>query len=416
LLTFFLSSSLPLFLLSLSQVFLSSEVGVLPDLDEARIVEKRRLEPGKMFLVDLDKQKIVEDSEIKAEAAANNPYRSWLDEHHFEMEQWAADKGAEVELPGMKAMTDTNRRLNMFGFSTESMEMMLQPMSITAHESLGSMGNDAPLAVLSQQPRPPFDYFKQLFAQVTNPPIDPIRESCVMSLSCPVGPEGNLLEIEATQAKRMTINHPVLSTEQLQVMKDTTYRGWKAKTLDATFPANSDSRALVESIERLCDEAASAVQGEFGVDGFPLLLISDRLAGPDRFPIPSLLAAGAVHQHLIRTQQRARTAILVESGDCKEVHDFATLIGFGADGVCPYMAYEALSKMNADGLISAHAGEDIDDADLIENYQTAIGKGILKVMSKIGISTLQSYKGAQIFEAVGLNDDIIDMCFTGTDR
>jgi hypothetical protein len=167
------------------QVYLSSEVGVIPDMDEARIAQKRRLEPGKMFLVDLDKAEIVEDEVIKGQAAAANPYGEWLDEHHFEMDEWEAAKAAEVELPGMTAMTDTNRRLNMFGFTTESMEMMLQPMSITAHESLGSMGNDAPLAVLSQQPRLPFDYFKQLFAQVTNPPIDPIREALVMSLICP---------------------------------------------------------------------------------------------------------------------------------------------------------------------------------------------------------------------------------------
>jgi hypothetical protein len=160
-----------------------------------------------------------------------------------------------------------------------------------------------------------------------------------------VGPEGNLLEVEETQARRLTINHPVLSSAQLQVVKDTTYRGWKAKTLDATFPAGSSQGALEEYIENLCDEAASAVQGSYGVEGFPLLIISDRLAGPDRYPIPSLLAAGAVHQHLIRTQQRSRTAILVECGDVKEVHDYATLIGFGADGVCPYMAYEALSKV-----------------------------------------------------------------------
>lgn len=346
-----------------------------------------------------------------------------------EWEKWAfgpQNTGSSLEVPQLVGMGDTNRRLNMFGFSTEYMDMLLMPMGVDGKEALGSMGNDAPLAVLSHQPKPPSDYFKQLFAQVTNPPIDPIRESMVMTLKCPVGPEANLLTVGPEQCKRLTIEHPVLTMRQLQTVKDTEFKGWRAKTLDATFPATmsgsvngtmAGGNTLEAQLEALCQDAAAAVSAhtDSGEGGFPLLVISDRLAGPGRYPIPSLLALGAVHQHLVRTQQRARTALIVEAGDAREVHDFATLLGFGADGICPYMAYEALVSMNGNGLVAAKAGREMSDEEVIENYRTAAGKGLLKVMAKMGVSTLQGYKGAQVFEAVGLGPDIVDLCFTGTD-
>ena len=317
--------------------------------------------------------------------------------------------------------SQTNRRLNMFGYSQEKLEMLLLPMSVGGKEALGSMGNDAALAVLSEKPRQVNDYFKQLFAQVTNPPIDPIREEIVMSLVCPVGPEQNLLAASSPQhCERLVVRHPLLTLEEMKTLKNKTYaRGdgsvaFKTQVIDSTFPVGSGPDGMLQALERICNEAADAIQGGIGEQGVQGVILSDRLAGPDRMPLPSLVAVGAVHQHLLRTQQRPKAAIFAEVGDAKEVHDFATLAGYGCDGVCPYVAYEALCKMNEDGLIEAKAKAQFTDDEIITNYRKAAAKGMLKVMSKMGISTLQSYKGAQVFEAVGLADEIVDRCFTGT--
>lgn len=399
-------------------VMLSSEIGVCPDLPDSEVKIKHRLEPGKMFLVDFETERIVPDDEIKETVAAMNPYKEWVEQGMIDLEKWTSDEA----LPRSKMdFNQTNRRLNIFGYSSEKLEMLLLPMAVGGKEALGSMGNDSALAVLSEQPRQVNDYFKQLFAQVTNPPIDPIREEIVMSLVCPVGPEGNLLsEPDKEHCRRLVVRHPVLTLEEMRTLKNKEYKypdgshGFSTHVIDCTFPVGSGPDGMLQALERICDEAADAIQGDLGYKGVEAVILSDRLAGPDRMALPSLVAVGAVHQHLLKTKQRPKAAVFAESGDIKEVHDFATLFGYGCDGVCPYVAYEALCKMNADGLVEAKAKREFTDDEIMKNYRKAAAKGLLKVMSKMGISTLQSYKGAQVFEAVGLADEIVDRCFTGT--
>lgn len=392
-------------------VLLSSEIGVLENLSEKDIKYKRRLEPGKMFLVDFERGLIVSDDEVKKTVSESRPFKEWLDENLVSLSELTATKKENV-MPQKRQRNyaELNRRLNMFGFTTETMDLLMMPMGINGKEPLGSMGNDAPLAVLSGHPKLPFEYFKQLFAQVTNPPIDPIREELVMSLMCPVGPAANILDATAEHAKRLMVEHPVMSTAEMNALKSTNNADWTPKLLDATFAAGSGARGLVEALYRLCEQATDALVNEKA----PIIVLSDKLAGVNRYPIPSLLAVGAVHQHLLRTQQRTSVALFTECGDAKEVHDFCTLLGFGADAINPHMAEMALNKMNDEGLLFAHSRKNMANAEVFDKYRAAVGKGILKVMSKMGISTLQSYKGAQVFEAVGLGDDIISMCFEGT--
>jgi glutamate synthase (NADH) len=399
-------------------VMLSSEIGVCPEVADEDVKIKHRLEPGKMFLVDFETQRIVPDNEIKEQIASKHPYQEWVKESLMDLATWAKTEGSP---PSPMDFSQTNRKLNMFGYSSEKVDMLLLPMAVGGKEALGSMGNDAALAVLSEKPRQVSDYFKQLFAQVTNPPIDPIREEIVMSLVCPVGPEGNLLSEPAKSiAERLVVRDPILSLQEMETLKNKEYIrkdgsvGFRTAVIDTTFSAGSGPDGMIQALERVCDEAAEAVQGRFNEKGVSGVVLSDRFAGPDRIALPSLLVVGAVHQHLIRTKQRPKAAIFAEAGDAKEVHDFATLFGYGADGVCPYMAYEIISKMNHDGLVEAMTNEQFADEYLIKNYRKAAQKGMLKVMSKMGISTLQSYKGAQVFEAVGLADEVVDRCFTGT--
>jgi len=399
-------------------IYLSSEIGVCPDLKDVDVKIKHRLEPGKMFLVDFDTERIVPDDEIKEKVASLHPYQEWIDNSMIDLEQWtkSATKNNNAT-PNNFDYSTTNHRLNMFGFSTEKIAKLLLPMSIVGKEALGSMGNDAALAVLSDKPRQVNDYFKQLFAQVTNPPIDPIREEIVMSLVCPVGPENNLLSQPSQEhCRRLNVRHPVLTLQEMSTLKDstTTNNSFNCAVIDCTFPADSGPDGMLHALERICDEAADAIQGGFGEAGVQGVILSDKMAGPDRIPLPSLLSVGAVHQHLLKTKQRPKAAIFAESGDVKEVHDFATIFGYGCDGVCPYMAYEAICKLNQEGIIEARAKKTYTDEQLLKNYRKAVAKGLLKVMSKMGISTLQSYKGAQVFEAVGLADEIVDRCFTGT--
>jgi len=399
-------------------VILSSEIGVANDLPDMDVKIKHRLEPGKMFLVDFDTQRIVPDSEIKEQIAASKPYGEWVD-GNIDLTSWAKSSGAQSD---PMDFDNTNRKLNMFGYTSEKLDVLLLPMAIVGKEALGSMGNDAALAVLSEHPRQVNDYFKQLFAQVTNPPIDPIREEIVMSLVCPVGPEGNLLSDSGPEhSQRLVVNHPVLTLEEMATLKGEECKNpdgtskFKCATIDTTFPVGSGVDGMLAALERICEEAAQAIQGgEFGEKGAQGVILSDKFAGPDRIALPSLLVVGAVHHHLIGTKQRPKAAIFAEVGDAKEVHDYATLFGYGCDGVCPYMAYEALSKMNVDGMVEARAKKEMTDEELFKNYRKAAAKGLLKVMSKMGISTLQSYKGAQVFEAVGLADEVVDRCFTGT--
>ncbi|KAI9909607.1 hypothetical protein PsorP6_015149 [Peronosclerospora sorghi] len=392
-------------------VLLSSEIGVLEHLPEKNIKYKRRLEPGKMFLVDFERGLIVSDEEVKKSVSESRPFKKWLDENLVSLSDLTAVIKEAVPLPKRHSnYAELNRRLNMFGFTTETMDLLMMPMGISGKEPLGSMGNDAPLAVLSEQPKLPFEYFKQLFAQVTNPPIDPIREELVMSLMCPVGPAANVLDATAEHAKRLLVEHPIMSNTEMEALKSTNNPAWTPKVLDATFAAGSGARGLVEALYRLCEQATDALVNEKA----PIIVLSDKLAGVNRYPVPSLLAVGAVHQHLLRTQQRTSVALFTESGDAKEVHDFCTLLGFGADAINPHMAEMALKKMNDEGLIYAYSKTEVTNSEVFDKYRAAVGKGILKVMSKMGISTLQSYKGAQVFEAVGLGDDIISMCFEGT--
>jgi len=397
------------------RIMLSSEVGVVPELKDVDIRVKARLEPGKMFLVDFDKGEIVSDHIIKEEIASKNDYAKWLQDKSFTLEDWVSAAGQKrpVNVPPFN-FGDTNRRLNMFGYTVETLDMLLYPMGAGGKEALGSMGNDAPLAVMSDKPRLVFDYFKQLFAQVTNPPIDPIREEMVMSLRCPVGREGNLLDVSPEHCARLVVEHPILTLKEMQAVKDHEFRGWKTHIVDCSFPIGRGSEGLTDALFDICEEASQAVQGAYGVQGASIVILSDKLAGPDRMAIPSLLAIGAVHQHLIKTKQRPKTAVFLECGDAREVHDFSTLLGFGADGVCPYMAYEALSRMNNEGIITSRSNQSYTDEELFYSYSKAAAKGILKVMSKMGISTLQSYKGAQVFEALGLQDEVMETCFTGT--
>jgi glutamate synthase domain-containing protein 2 len=339
-------------------------------------------------------------------------YIQWMAEAPLRLDAWMESAAAASVIPEPQLARDSlNSSLSMHGFTKESVEVLISAM-VAGKEGLGSMGVDTPLAVLSSQPKPVSHYFKQLFAQVTNPPIDPIREEVVMSLVCPVGPESNLLDASAKHAERLFLPHPVLLPAEMAALKAHEYRGWRAITLDASFPisaALSSTTALQDALCRMCEQAEAAVF----TTGAPLIIISQRGAGPDRVPVPSLLAAGAVHQHLVRQQARTRTGLLIESGDAIEPHDFCTLLGYGADGVCPYSAYAAASAFLGRVGTQAERVVLLDDC-LVQTYRHAAGKAILKVMSKIGISTVQSYKGAQIFEAIGIGPEVMGMCFDGT--
>lgn len=268
------------------------------------------------------------------------------------------------------------------------------------------MGNDAPLACLSGFQPIPYEYFKQLFAQVTNPPIDPFREKVVMSMQCPIGPEANLLQPSAQQVHRIWLPNPILSIPDTQLLKRNTHRGWKTKVLDITFQYSEGTRGYMECIERICREGASAAQA-----GYQLIVISDREAGSnERVAVSALLALGALHHHLIETLQRMKVGIIVETAEAREVHHVCVLLGYGADAICPYLAFELAQALRDDGVI----GADVTDKQIYAAYAQAIDTGIAKVMAKMGISTLQSYKSAQIFEAVGLGNELIDKCFRGT--
>jgi len=380
-------------------VIMASEVGVLP-IDPARVVRKGRLQPGRMFLVDFDQGRIIGDDELKDDITARRPYRQWLKEQRMYLkdldEQPVSPRYHDDQLLS---------RLQAFGYTIEHMDMILLPMVRQSQEPLGSMGNDTALACLSDQPRLLYDYFKQLFAQVTNPPIDPIREEVIMSLETHMGPEGNLLQTTPEQCHRLHLIRPIINNQKLAKIKLMDHRGWRAKTIDITYSRLNGSQPLVEAIERICREASEAID-----QGYSLIVLSDRAVAPDRVPISSLMAVGAVHHHLVREAKRTRIGIVLESGEAREVHHFCTLFGFGVDAINPYMAYEALWQARDDGLLD----RGLTDDEIVAHYNKAARKGLLKVMSKMGISTLASYKGAQIFEAIGLKGEVIDQCFAGT--
>ncbi|QDU41896.1 Ferredoxin-dependent glutamate synthase 1 [Symmachiella dynata] len=381
------------------KVVMASEVGVL-DVDSANVKIKGRLQPGKMFLVDFEQGRIIDDEEVKREIATKRPYGQWLQDQRIQLTDLAA-----AETPEPSTGKDLLAKMQSFGYTTETIQYMLLPMLRVKKDPIGSMGNDAALACLSDKPRLVYDYFKQLFAQVTNPPIDSIREEIVMSLECFIGSEGNLLATEEKDCHRLSIQHPILTDGEMAAIKAMDHRGWTSKTIDITFARSEGPAGLRSTLDRICEEASQAI-----TDGHSLVVLSDRAAGPDRVPVSALLACGAVHHHLVRNEQRTQLGIVIESAEAREVHHHCLLIGYGADAINPYCAFEALWQCRADGAL----GEEWCDEKVVSAYRLAVKNGMLKVMAKMGISTLQSYKGAQIFEAVGLNEEVINRSFVGT--
>ncbi|MEW2490915.1 glutamate synthase large subunit [Streptomyces sp. NPDC048411] len=383
-------------------VVLSSEVGVL-DIDPAKVVRKGRLQPGKMFLVDTAEGRIIEDDEIKAGLAAEQPYQEWLETGEIELE----------DLPEREHIVHTHasvtRRQQTFGYTEEELRVILAPMARTAGEPLGSMGTDSPIAALSERPRLLFDYFTQLFAQVTNPPLDAIREELVTSLRSTLGPQGNLLEPTAASCRSVTLPFPVIDNDELakliHINADGDMPGMKAATLSGLYRVSGSGEALAARIEQICTEVDAAMD-----NGARLIVLSDRHSDAEHAPIPSLLLTSAVHHHLIRTKQRTQVGLLVEAGDVREVHHVALLIGYGAAAVNPYLAMESVEDLVRAGTFI----EGIEPGKAIRNLIYALGKGVLKVMSKMGISTVASYRGAQVFEAVGLDEAFVAKYFNGT--
>ncbi len=383
------------------RVIMASEAGVLP-LDPKLIKHKGRLQPGKMFLVDFEQGRLIPDEELKTDFAARRPYAKWLRNQRIHLEELKAPH----EPHGFDPETLLTR-MQAFGYTVETMQFMLLPLVQQQRDPVGSMGNDSALACLSDQARLPYDYFKQLFAQVTNPAIDSIREEIVMSLECYIGPEGNLLETTEGHCHRLLVPHPILSNEQLAALKHMDHRGWRSRTIDITWPKAEGTDGHTAALGRICDEAEQAID-----EGFSLIVLSDRNLSADRAPVSSLLACGAVHHHLVRRIKRTRIGIVLETGEAREVHHACLLIGYGVDAINPYLAFESLWQARRDGLLDETLFP--DDDKIVAAYRKGVAKGMLKVMAKMGISTLQSYKGAQIFEAVGLNDEVIDRCFVGT--
>ncbi|WP_200260942.1 glutamate synthase large subunit [Streptomyces sp. HSG2] len=383
-------------------VVLGSEVGVL-DIDPARVVRKGRLQPGRMFLVDTAEHRIVEDDEIKARLAAEAPYAEWLEAGEIDL----------GDLPEREHIVHTHasvtRRQQTFGYTEEELRVLLAPMARTGAEPIGSMGTDSPIAALSERPRLLFDYFTQLFAQVTNPPLDAIREELVTSLRSSLGPQGNLLEPTAASCRSVVLPFPVIDNDELakliHINADGDLPGFESATLSGLYRVQGGGEALAARLAEVCAEADAAIE-----NGARLIVLSDRHSDAEHAPIPSLLLTAAVHHHLIRTRQRTRVGLLVEAGDVREVHHVALLIGYGAAAVNPYLAMESVEDLVRAGTFLPGAAPE----EAIGNLITALGKGVLKVMSKMGISTVASYRGAQVFEAVGLDEDFVATYFQGT--
>jgi glutamate synthase (NADPH/NADH) large chain len=383
------------------RVVMASEVGVL-DVAPEQIVHKGRLQPGRMFLIDFDRGELIPDAEVKAALAQQRPYADWLKQEQIEL----SDLVVPAQVPGLDS-DSLIPRMRAFGYTRESLDFMLIPLVHEERDPVGSMGNDSALACLSDQPRLTYDYFKQLFAQVTNPAIDSIREDVIMSLECFIGPEQNLLETSAAHCHRLRLLHPILTHDETAALKALDHRGWRSQIIDVTFDRASGAEGLVPALRRICAEAESAADADTSV-----VILSDRAVAADRPAVSMLLAAGAVHQHLIRRAKRTRIALVAETAEASEVHHHCLLIGFGVDAINPYLALEALWQARQDDKLIGEALA--TDADVVAAYRKGVAKGMLKVMGKMGISTLQSYKGAQIFEAVGLHSDVISLCFTDT--
>jgi glutamate synthase (NADPH/NADH) large chain len=384
-------------------VVMASEVGVLA-IPEERIVRKWRLQPGKMLLIDMEEGRIIDDEEIKRTLAQAEPYSEWLARTQFKLED--LPEPPHWDPAGGDDAADLLDRQQAFGYTQEDIQVFLEPMGRGGEDPVGSMGTDTPLAVLSRRPRLLYDYFKQNFAQVTNPPIDPIREELVMSLVSMIGPRPNLLGRQAGTHKRLEVAQPVLTNadlEKIRAIAELLDGAFRTVTLDATWPASEGPEGLARALDALCSAATDAV-----LEDMNILILSDRATGPGRVPIPAALATSAVHHRLIRQGLRMQTGLVIETGEAREVHHFCVLAGFGAEAVNPYLAFETL-----DAIARNNPGGPGPEA-LTKNYVKAIGKGVLKVMSKMGISTYQSYCGAQIFDAVGLSSAFVDRYFTGS--
>ena len=380
-------------------VIMASEVGVLT-VPEERVVRKWRLQPGKMLLIDMEAGRIIEDEEIKDELAEARPYAEWLANTQFKLD----DLPEPPHWEPARADADLLDRQQAFGYTQEDIAFFLEPMGAGGDDPVGSMGTDTPLAVLSERPRLLYDYFKQNFAQVTNPPIDPIREELVMSLVSMIGPRPNLLGRQAGTHKRLEVTQPVLTNadlEKVRAIAELLDGAFRTVTLDITWPAEEGEAGLERALERLCAEATDKVLADNNI-----LILSDRAVSSDRIPIPAALAVSAVHHRLIRQGLRMQTGLVVETGEAREVHHICVLAGYGAEGINPYLAFETLDQI--------HAGEPAKQAKTQASYVKALNKGLIKVMSKMGISTYQSYCGAQIFDAVGLATDFVERWFTGT--
>jgi len=381
------------------RVIMASETGVLP-VNPKMIKEKGRLQPGKMFIVDMEQGRIISDDELKQSICSQKPYTEWLNKYKIRLEELPEPRVMFTHLEHDQIF----KYQKAFGYTTEDIETIISPMALDGKEPVGSMGSDVPLAVLSDQPQHLSSYFKQLFAQVTNPPIDPIRERLVMSLATFAGNNGNLLVEDPLACHCVALKHPVLSNHELEKIRSIDTGIFQAKTLQTYFRADGKAGSLQAGLDRLCRYAVDAVE-----DGFEVLILSDRAIDSDHAPIPSLIATAAVHHHLIRKGYRGQVGIIVEAGDVWEVHHFACLIGFGATAINPYLTLSTIRDLK----ISGQLNTSLDAEQLKKNYIKAVNDGLLKVFSKMGISTLQSYQGAQIFEIIGLNKSVVDKYFTG---
>ncbi|XWS50374.1 hypothetical protein CRYUN_Cryun12cG0082500 [Craigia yunnanensis] len=407
------------------RVIMASEVGVV-DIPPEDVLRKGRLNPGMMLLVDFEKHIVVDDEALKQQYSLARPYGEWLERQKIELNDIVDSvQDSERVTPAIAgtitASSDDDNMENMgihgllaplkaFGFTVEALEMLLLPMAIDGAEALGSMGNDTPLAIMSNREKLTFEYFKQMFAQVTNPPIDPIREKIVTSMECIIGPEGDLTETTEEQCHRLSLKGPLLSIEETEAIKKMNYRGWRSKVLDLTYSKDCGRKGLEETLDRICAEARDAIK-----EGYTLLVLSDRAFSSKHVAISSLLAVGAVHHHLVKKLERTRVGLIVESAEPREVHHFCTLVGFGADAICPYLAVEAIWRLQVDGKIPPKSSGEFHSKDeLVKKYFKASNYGMMKVLAKMGISTLASYKGAQIFEALGLSSEVIEKCFAGT--
>ncbi|WP_341228585.1 glutamate synthase large subunit [uncultured Arcticibacterium sp.] len=383
-------------------VVMASEAGVL-DIDQSTVVSKGRLQPGRMFVVDMEEGRIIPDEELKADICSRQPYGEWIEKHKINIKKLPKSIRPYTHYSSEKLI----KRQITAGYTSEDLRMILGPMSSLGKEAIGSMGIDIPLAILSSQSQHLSSYFKQLFAQVTNPPIDSIRERSIMSLISFVGTADNILTESPRHCRQVQLQQPVLTPKEFDKLRFVDHDGFQAKTINTYFYTSSDDhgKALAFAIERICRYAEDAIK-----DGFEILVLSDRAVDSEHAAIPSLLATSAIHHHLIRKGLRGQASIVVEAADVWETHHYAALIGFGASAICSYLAFETLTKMNASGQIDG----EFTDKELYKNYIKAVDKELLKIFSKMGISTLQSYQGAQIFECLGLNKTVVDKYFTGT--